>query len=32
LKDAGFVQIGSMKEGDIIVSLYKLEQKVKEVI
>lgn len=32
LNNAGFVQIGSMKDGDTIVSLFKIELKAKEVI
>lgn len=32
LTDAGFVKVGSMKEGDNIVSLFKVELKEKEVV
>ena len=32
LTDAGFVKVGSMKEGDKIVSLFKVELKEKEVV
>lgn len=32
LTDAGFVKVGSMKEGDKIISLFKVELKEKEVV
>ncbi len=32
LTKAGFTKVGSMKEGDVIVALFKIEQKTKEVI
>ncbi|QXO11956.1 hypothetical protein pEaSNUABM44_00260 [Erwinia phage pEa_SNUABM_44] len=32
LEDSGFIKVGSIKEGDVITSLYKIELKEKEVI